>query len=168
VLWCLEHYLEYPHFRFTWANIYNKFYNPSGVVPADAFVFPYEEGSFDFAFATSVFTHMPMKSIGRYLKEVHRVLASGGRALFTVFLWNAETRALVAQGKSTIPFREHGELIVRDPLIPEEAIAVRQEEWEQAVRDAGLERVGDILWGNWCGRDRFVTNQDMVLLRKQD
>ncbi len=166
ILWCLDHYLDYAHFRFQWANIYNKFYNPSGKVQAEAYTFPYDDASFDFAFATSVFTHMPPRSIARYLKEIARVLVPGGRALLTAFLWNEESHALVGQGKSAIPFREHGDLIVRDPVIPEDAIAIRQTDWEVALREAGLEPVGDVLWGHWCGRTRFTTYQDMVLVRK--
>ena len=166
IKWCQAHYFQYPHFRFQRANIYNKFYNPSGTVQADAYTFPYADASFDFAFATSVFTHLPPKSIARYLRETSRVLAAGGRALLTAFLWNPESQALVTQGKSTIPFREYGDLIVRDPMIPEDAIAIRQPEWEIAVREAGLETVGDILWGSWCGRSQATSYQDIVIVRK--
>jgi SAM-dependent methyltransferase len=166
IAWCQEHYRAYPHFRFQRADIYNKFYNPSGRVKAEEFTFPYPDASFDFAFATSVFTHLPPPSIARYLKETARVLAPGGRALLTVFLWNAESQALVAQGKSTRPFREHGDLIVVDPDIPEDAIAIRQPEWESAVRDSGLEPVGDVLWGAWCGRAQYTSYQDMAVVRK--
>jgi SAM-dependent methyltransferase len=166
IRWCQNHYSQYPHFRFQRANVYNKFYNPSGTVQAEAYTFPYADASFDFAFATSVFTHMPPKSIARYLKETARVLAPGGRALLTAFLWNRESQTLVDQGKSNIPFREHGDLIVLDPVIPEDAIAIRQPEWETAVRDAGLETVGDVLWGNWCGRGQATSYQDIVIVRK--
>jgi SAM-dependent methyltransferase len=176
VRWCLQHYVSYPNFHFQRANIYNKFYNPSGTVQAQAFTFPYPDASFDFAFATSVFTHMPLPAVARYLKETTRVLAPGARALLTLFLWNPESEGSVAQGKSsqdyrqsdwgTLPFRPHGDLIVVDPVVPEAAIALPQEGWDQAVRDAGLEQVGDVLWGNWCGRTPFTSYQDMVIVRK--
>jgi len=166
IRWCVAHYHQFPHFRFQRADIYNKFYNPSGTVRADAYTFPYGDASFDFAFATSVFTHMPPKSVVRYLRETSRVLVPGSRALVTAFLWNAESEALVAQGKSTIPFRPHGDLIVRDPIIPEDAIAIRQAEWDAAVRDAGLDTVGDVRWGSWCGRSRATSYQDIVVVRK--
>jgi SAM-dependent methyltransferase len=166
ITWCREHYAQYPHFRFQRANIYNKFYNPSGTVQAEDFTFPYGDATFDFAFATSVFTHMPPTSIARYLKETSRVLVPGGRALLTAFLWNPESQGLVAQGRSSLPFREHGDLIVVDPTIPEDAIAIRQPEWEAAVRAAGLEPLGDVLWGTWCGRTQATSYQDMVIVRK--
>jgi SAM-dependent methyltransferase len=164
--WCAVHYLDYPHFRFQWANIYNKFYNPRGCVQPDEFVFPYADGSFDFAFATSVLTHMYPGSISHYLKEVSRVLAPTGRALLTAFLWNDESRDLVAQGKSIFPFHDTGDLVVKDPLIPEEAIAIRQGDWEKWLCDAGLEMDGSVHWGAWCGREKHVSCQDIALVRK--
>ncbi len=176
VLWCLQHYVSHPNFHFQRADIYNKFYNPSGTVHADAFTFPFSDDSFDFAFATSVFTHMPLPAVARYLDETARVLAPGGRALVTLFVWNTESQRSVAQGKPSQdylqknwgvqPFRPHGDLIVVDPEVPEAAIALPQEGWDQAVRDAGLEQVGDVLWGNWCGRKPFTSYQDIVILRK--
>jgi SAM-dependent methyltransferase len=165
IRWCRDHYRNHPNFRFQCADIYNKFYNPSGRVKPEEFTFPYEDASFDFAFATSVFTHMTLPSIARYLKETARVLSPEGRALLTVFLWNAESQSLVTQGKSHLPFREHGDLIVVDPNLPEDAIATRQTDWENAMRDSGLEVVGDVLWGSWCGRAKHVSYQDMVIVR---
>jgi SAM-dependent methyltransferase len=166
VLWCMEHYIDFPHFRFQRANIYNKFYNPSGTVKAEEFSFPYPDASFDFAFATSVFTHMPLPAVARYLKELARVLAPGARALLTLFAWNPESRSLVEQGKSKLAFRPHGDLIVIDPVVPEDAIALPQEGWLAALRDAGLEPVGDVLWGNWCGRASATSFQDIAIVRK--
>lgn len=166
VRWCLQHYLSYPNFHFQRADIYNKFYNPWGPVQAEAFTFPYTDASFDFAFASSVFTHMPLPAVAHYLKETARVLAPGARALLTLFLWNPESQALVAQGKSHLPFRPHGDLVVVDPGVPEAAIALPQEGWDQAVRDAGLEQVGDVLWGHWCGRAHVTSYQDIVIVRK--
>jgi SAM-dependent methyltransferase len=166
--WCQRHYAPYANFRFRRVDIYNKFYNPSGKVKAEAFSFPYPDSSFNFAFATSVFTHMPMPAIARYLKETARVLAPGGRALLTAFLWSDEARTLVAQGKSRLAFREHGDLIVVDPNVPEDAIATRVHDWQAAVRDAGLEPIGDTLWGSWCGRPLNTSYQDIVVVKKPE
>lgn len=166
IKWCQQHYSAYRHFRFQRVDIFNKYYNPSGRIQPDSFVFPYADASFDFAFATSVFTHMLMSSVSQYLREIKRVLAPGGRALLTAFLWNAESQALVEQGKSTLPFKQHGDLIVVDPMIPEDAIALKQPEWEAAVRAAGLDVVGDVSWGSWCGRSKFLSFQDIVVVRR--
>jgi SAM-dependent methyltransferase len=147
-------------------DIYNKFYNPSGKVQADEFTFPYGDATFDFAFATSVFTHMMPAATAHYLKEIARVLIPGGYALITTFLWNSESEGLVAQGKSTIPFGQHSDLIVRDPLLPEAAVAIREAEWEASVNDAGLVYASEVLRGSWCGRARFISYQDVVVIRK--
>lgn len=45
-------------------------------------------------------------------------------------------------------------------------IAIRQPEWETAVREAALETVSDVLWGNWCGRSQATSYRDMVIVRK--
>jgi SAM-dependent methyltransferase len=105
-------------------------------------------------------------SIAQYLKEIARVLSPGGRALITAFLWNSESEGLVAQGKSTIPFRQHGDLIVRDPLLPEAAVAIHEAEWEAFVREAGLVQASEVLRGSWCGRTRFSSYQDMVVISR--
>jgi cellobiose phosphorylase len=55
---------------------------------------------------------------------------------------------------------------VIDPNIPEDAIAIRQGDWDDAVRAAGLMPVGEVMWGSWCGRENFTSFQDMALLRK--
>jgi SAM-dependent methyltransferase len=166
VRWCSEHYVSYPNFHFQRANIYNKMYNPKGPVQAEAFTFPYPDASLDFAFASSVFTHMPLPAVAHYLKETARVLVPGARALLTLYLWNPEAEAAVAQGKSVLPFRPRGDSIVINPFVPEAAIALPQGGWDQAVSDAGLEQVGDVLWGNWWGRTEFTGYQDVVILRK--
>ncbi|WP_083210379.1 class I SAM-dependent methyltransferase [Mycobacterium intracellulare] len=166
VRWCSEHYAPFPNFNFQRANVYNKYYNPSGTVRAHEFTFPYPVASFDFAFASSVFTHMPMPAVANYLKETARVLAPGAHALLTVFLWTPESQSLVVAGKSSLAFRPHGDLIVVDPLVPEAAIALPQEDLDSALNDAGLELVGDVLLGKWCGRTSFTSYQDLVIVRK--
>ena len=66
-----------PRFRFVHADVYNLEYNPKGGTGADAYRFPCEDASVDFAFATSVFTHMHADEIRNYLAELGRVLRPG-------------------------------------------------------------------------------------------
>lgn len=166
VEWCRRHYAGLPHFRFQHANIRNAFYNPGGDVDAEAYTFPYEAGSFDLVFATSVFTHLSIGATRRYLGEIARVLAPGGRAVLTLFLWNQEAMALVAEGRSSLPMVEHDGLVVLNPRIVEEAIAIRQSDWSAALRAAGLEPEGDPHLGWWCGRSGGVTFQDVAVVRR--
>jgi SAM-dependent methyltransferase len=45
---------------------------------------PYSDGSFDFIYARSVFTHLPEKAQIEWMRELHRVLAPGGVLYFTM------------------------------------------------------------------------------------
>src|SRR4051794_41708508 len=47
-----------PLSRSAVADLFNARYNPAGTQSADAYTFPYGDGRFDFALATSVFTHL--------------------------------------------------------------------------------------------------------------
>jgi SAM-dependent methyltransferase len=88
IRWCREHLTpRYPNFRFTHANVNTPRHNRRGV-DATAFRFPYDDATFDFAFATSVFTHLEMDAALRYFGEAHRVLKPGGILLATVFLFD--------------------------------------------------------------------------------
>jgi SAM-dependent methyltransferase len=95
VRWCRRNITpSHPRFRFTLANVFNSHYNRRGVPPA-SFRFPYDDAAFDFAFATSLFTHLGVDDARHYLREVHRVLRPGGRLVATFFLLGSEkTRAL--------------------------------------------------------------------------
>jgi SAM-dependent methyltransferase len=86
IRWCRRNITRaHPNFRFTHANVWNSHYNRRGV-PASAFRFPYEDASFDFVFATSVFTHLDPAAARNYLHEAQRVLAPGGTLLATFFI----------------------------------------------------------------------------------
>src|SRR5205807_8842570 len=71
VQWCQRTYASrYPNFRFHFADIYNKVYNPDGKHKASEYRLPFETSSFDFFFLTSVFTHMLPQDMEHYLSEV--------------------------------------------------------------------------------------------------
>ena len=82
-------------FHFQKVDIYNKLYNPSGKINANEFVFPYPDNSFDFVFATSVFTHMLPADLLQYVKETYRVLKPSKKALFTFFVMDEINQNLV-------------------------------------------------------------------------
>lgn len=85
IRWCRRNITpKHPNFRFTHADIYNSHYNRSGI-PASEYRFPYADATFDFAFATSVFTHLDVDAARHYLRETHRVLKPGGKLLATFF-----------------------------------------------------------------------------------
>ena len=99
VNWCREHITpRHPRFVFELADVYNQLYNPYGQTPASQYRFPYEDDSFDFIIASSVFTHMLPADMTRYFSEMARVLSPGGRAFITYYLLGEQSKALLAMG----------------------------------------------------------------------
>ncbi|MBC8078684.1 MAG: class I SAM-dependent methyltransferase, partial [Chloroflexales bacterium] len=168
VRWCQRHVTPfYPRFRFQLADIYNAEYNPNGRLEARDYVFPYADASFDFAFLTSVFTHMLPADVARYLAQIRRVLKPGGRCLATFFFLNDEARALIGAGKSMHRF-EHdgGGYFTTAPGRPEAAIAYAEHDVLAMAHSAGLRPQEPIFYGSWCGRAQFTDGQDIVLLHR--
>ena len=105
IRWCADHIAaKNARFSFHVADIFNKEYNPRGTCRAAEYRFPCEDASVDFAFATSVFTHMLPDDVRRYLAEIRRVLKPGGRGLFTHFILNAESEAAMNGARRRLPF----------------------------------------------------------------
>ena len=79
IKWCSNNITSrYPNFRFHFADIYNKHFNPNGRLTAADFRFPYGDGMFDLVFLTSVFTHMLQNDVEHYLSEISPVLKLDG------------------------------------------------------------------------------------------
>lgn len=75
VAWCVKIVTaRFPRFRFRHRDVRSDRYNPRGRIPPAELRFPYGDGSFDFVFLTSVFTHMLPDDVDRYVREVSRVL----------------------------------------------------------------------------------------------
>jgi SAM-dependent methyltransferase len=147
-------------------DVYNKFYRSNGTIQPADFRFPYADGSFDFAFATSVFTHMFPADVTRYLNEVSRVLKPGGTCLLTFLLWNPESSGLVKAGASTMTLHPFRDCWVKDSSVPEEAVGLAEEQVRTWFKDAGLSVESPIHYGSWCGRERFLSYQDIIIARK--
>jgi SAM-dependent methyltransferase len=168
VEWCQRNVTpRYPNFQFLHSDVKNKFYNPGGVYEACSYKFPYENGSFDFIFLTSVFTHMFPADLENYAREIARVLKKGGRCFVTMFLLNQESERLIQKGSSTQNFVYKLEgCVTADPENPEASLAF--EEWY--VRDLfaglGLSIREPIHYGAWCGRKEYLSYQDIVIATK--
>ena len=170
IAWCSRKITpRFPNFRFRLVPVRNDDYNPGGTRAAHTFAFPYADASFDFVFLTSVFTHMMPGDIDNYMREIGRVLAPGGTSFVTWFLLNDESRALIAGGRSSMHFRVpvDGGLAVNADN-PEQAIAFDEERvraWHEAN---GVVIEPALHYGSWCGRETFVSYQDIVVARKRD
>lgn len=72
--------------RFQWLDVVNPMYNPAGTQLPEQVEFPYEDASFDFAIASSLYTHLERLDVAeRYVKETARVLRDGGGAFMSFF-----------------------------------------------------------------------------------
>jgi SAM-dependent methyltransferase len=168
IRWCRRTITpRWPHFQFAWAPVFNGKYNPFGDVAGVEFRFPYDDASFDFAFATSLFTHLVLEEVRHYLEETARVLRPGGRCLLTFFLLTPQAEAELAAGRAMLPFaHEAGGGLVVDARQPEEAIAFQTESVRAALSEAGLEVREPIHPGLWANAPDGLTLQDIVVARR--
>ena len=131
---------RHPNFQFHHLNAWNGHYNPKGTLKSDEIVFPVADNSIDFAFATSVFTHMFKKDIIHYLKEVRRVLSPGGRLLSTWFAMPDAAFAATREEKARFTFKhlqDDGSFIER-PKSPEDVVGYRYDDIIDMFHQAGL------------------------------
>lgn len=169
IAWCRTHYeaAGHPEFAFVVADIFNTRYNPAGTQAAAAFTFPYDDGTFGFALATSVFTHLVEDAASRYVAEAARVLREGGTLFATWLLLDDNSRAAVRAGRAALPFRTgpDGETsAVIDPAVPEDAIAFDRAWLEDLYTRNGL-TITAIHEGTWRG-SAGPTYQDVVVATK--
>ncbi len=131
-------------FHFQLADVYNKSYHPQGKHPASAYSFPYRDGFFDFAFLTSVFTHMLAPDMEHYL--------------------DSESRELIRQGSSSISFKHEFPYGATSNLgSPEAAVAFDEIFIRTCFQGQHLDVVEPIRYGSWCGRTRFLSYQDIIV-----
>jgi ubiquinone/menaquinone biosynthesis C-methylase UbiE len=158
---------RYPYFRFQLADIYNKVYNPGGRYDASEYRFPYEDGSFDLVFLTSVATHLMPKDLEHYFEEISRVLKPHGRTLITFFLLNEEARLPMSQHRSLLDFSTQGDgYRTISASSPEHAVAFEEQYITQLYNSHGLTIVDPIRYGSWSGREKSLSFQDIVIAQK--
>jgi len=166
--WCNKKITpKYPNFTFQLADVYNKYYNPTGKYKPSEYRFPYEDNTFDLITLGSVFTHMMPADIENYLKEIARVQKKGGKSLISYFILNNESIGLVGSGKSSQDFRYKFEgYSTTNPNIPEDAISFPEEYIRTLYKKNGLKIVEPIRYGKWCGREKYLSYQDLIIAEK--
>lgn len=154
-------------FRFKLIDVSNNYYNKDGTVRPEEASFPYPPAAFSLVTACSVFTHLVPGSASRYFEEVRRVMAPGGKCLFTAFLLNDESRALIADGKAMLAFKPIDEnYSSSNPDASEAAIAIDEGWLRRELIRAGLDVVS-VSPGAWCGRTQFLTSHDVLVVAPQ-
>jgi SAM-dependent methyltransferase len=164
IRWCERNITSrHPNFRFHHVKVANSEYRARGV-PASEFRFPFADRSFDFAFATSLFTHLTADEMRQYLAETARVLVPGGRLLTTFFLLNdASLAALCSRDVYNFPYAV-GPMRLLDVVNPGVAVAIDEPALLKMVEDAGL-TVERVEYGQWSGR-QGISFQDVVVCRR--
>lgn len=163
--WCRENITaSHPNFRFRVSDIYNAAYNPQGKYPASEYRFAYDDRAFDFVFLTSVFTHLLPRDMEHYFSEIARVLKPGGRCLITFFLLNEESTPLMEDNRGVLNFAHRGKgYRTINKSRPEEAVAYDEKFVRNLFEKYGF-RVGEpIYYGSWCGREHFLSLQDIAI-----
>ena len=123
-------------------------------------------GSFDFVFLKSVFTHMRPAGVEHYLREMRRVMKPGACCLATAFLLDQESNQLIASGQSSLNLvHDLGGYQVLDPKFPESAVGLPEASFKDWCEQANLILELPLRYGSWCGRSRYLSYQDIVLLR---
>jgi SAM-dependent methyltransferase len=168
VEWCRQNISpRAPNFNFGHVDIYNLTYNPGGTIDPAEFKFPYGDSKFDFAYLTSIFTHMLPEHVEHYFEEIARVLRPDGRWLATWFLLDDAALAAIENGTSAYPFKHDlGDYRVVDPERHEDALAYPERHVLDLYERFGMEVSIDL--GQWAGRPPSPTNndgQDIVVAR---
>ena len=158
---------ENRNFHFQLADIYNKEYNPRGVLKPEEYIFPYGDSHFDFVFLTSIFTHMLPAGMEHYFSEISRVLKKNGRCLITFFLLNDESSHLMNEGKNIFQFKyDNGLYRLNDKNVPEAAIAYKEDYILGLFDKNSLIIKKPIYYGYWAGREEYLYYQDMIIAYK--
>lgn len=160
---------DFPNFNFTYVPLHNDLYNTS-TATADQFKFPYENEAFNKSYLFSVFTHMRVPEISNYLKEIHRVLRSGGKCLATFLVYQPQYEKSIVENYNGFNFpHDYNGYKLMDSKVQSANIAVSEALLNKMVADAGLE-IEQIVNGWW--KDGQYENaehimQDMVILVKR-
>jgi SAM-dependent methyltransferase len=161
IVWCRRHYRSTSvPFRFRHVDLHHPQYNPGGSGAADRFEFPYAENSFDLAIATSVFTHLLDSSAERYLAEIARVLAPGGRLFATWFLIDPDRPPGSSAIASFLPGPDAA--LMADPAAPEAAVAYPLAWVHERLERNGMRPREPFHQGAWTGH-AGVSSQDILI-----
>ncbi|MBK9016811.1 MAG: class I SAM-dependent methyltransferase [Saprospiraceae bacterium] len=161
--WCQQHITtRFPNFRFQYISLKNDLYRSDGD-KASGFRFPYDDGSFDFAIANSVFTHMLPDEVDNYLGELHRVLRTGGVCYLTFFLFDEKTAWPEGFG---FP-HNYGYYRLMDDVVKSANVAFEEKHLRSMASNQGFE-VHQLLYGYWRGLPKVGCKdfQDIVVLKK--
>ncbi|MEP7321757.1 MAG: class I SAM-dependent methyltransferase [Saprospiraceae bacterium] len=170
--WCQKNISPvHSNFHFQFIDLFNDLYK-SGGKSATNFTFPYKTDQFDFACAISVFTHMIPDELENYIKELNRVLKSGGRAVLTFFILDPESLAGMNKDKGVLQFPHHPDHrhALMDTKVKSANVAYQRAYLMNLLNDHHLQITHEFK-GKWSdGRNTIAYHplafQDILILRK--
>jgi SAM-dependent methyltransferase len=165
--WCTAHLgLPARRFGFRHADLRSSDTNPAGTIDPELFRFPWADGTFTLAIATSLFTHLLPEAAGHYLREIARTLRPGGHLFASFFLPDEAGLAAIRSGNTYPTFSvriEHGWL--HDAAAPEDAVAHDPGWLQERFAEAGL-RILAVHAGSWkAATDLYY--QDLVIAQRE-
>jgi len=156
--WCRRHITPVNgRFVFYQADCFNRSYNPQGSTAADGYIFPHPDATFDLILLTSVMTHLLEPDVYHYLAEASRMLAPGGVAYTSFFLYESLDDAATGAARHGIRFPfPRGACAVNREDYPTNAVAYDEPYVRRTVAELGFEIIEPTLYGI----------QDVILLEK--
>ena len=168
IAWCTEHIGGWDsRFIFEHIDVQAGAYNIAGKMPVEHLSFPYDNGTFDVALLSSVYTHMCQSGIKRYVHELGRVLRPGGRCLVSAMLMNEATKTAVQAEMTLFNFVHRlGQWNwTFDPDNPTEGVS-NDEQWLCEIFASNGFSVEKIEYGNWREVRSYSIQHDWLAVRR--
>jgi len=132
--WCTKHF-DRERFEFHRSPHTSQAYRAQGA-PTPFYRLPLEDGTADFVFSVSLFTHLLEEELLNYCRESWRVLKPGGHMVMSFF--SMEHPPPTYGGRHTFEFQV-GNAHVENPAVPEAAVAYHEDFMVSAARRAGFD-----------------------------
>lgn len=162
--WCRRRWGSDRRLRFARVAVPSPY--GDGAAATGALRLPPADGEVDFVLAKSLFTHLLEAEARAYLDEVRRVLAPGGRALVTLFLFDGDRFA--DSPPPAFPHPEPGAPVRwRRAARPHAAVAYERRLFLALLAAAGLALEEEIA-GFFPGEAAPPAGQDVLVLRRAD
>jgi SAM-dependent methyltransferase len=166
--WCSQNITpRFPNFRFHLIEAKNDNYAPEHAGAASDVPFTFDDDSFDFIFANSLYTHLLEADTVHYFNEMARVLSPGAKFLITIFLLDGPARGAIEAGKAARGWtlaHQIGQASVENPSNPEAVVAYEQDFITSILDGAGISH--EIHRGQWSGAYEahpYFGNKDIIV-----
>jgi SAM-dependent methyltransferase len=137
--WCSRHF-DSERFEFHRSSHSSRAYRAEGSPSPAPYELPMADGTADFVFSTSLFSHLLEGEVVNYCRESYRVLRAGGHMV--MYFFSLDRPPPTYGGRHTFGFQV-GHAHVESLSVPEAAVAYREEYLISVARDAGF-RTADI------------------------